>query len=119
MPIASFTFCAVDRDVPALNWSGARSEEKPITSVSTATVNAATAGQPFCRVAVDTESYVTFGTEPDATGVPRVFLPPSSVEYFRLRPGDRAAIMASAEALPLTSTLGMPVGMLLLLTKAS
>lgn len=96
MPIASFVFCMVDRDVPGINWSGARTEEQTITGSSTATTQAATAGQPFCRIAVDTESYVAFGASPDAAATPRALMPANSVEYFRLRPGDKVAIMLSS-----------------------
>jgi hypothetical protein len=48
-----------------------------------------------CRVATDTAVYVKFGPDPNAltdTGA-RFFMPIGSVEYFRVKPGDKAAVV--------------------------
>jgi hypothetical protein len=48
----------------------------------------------MCRVATDTAVYVAFGADPDATTAgERFFIPANGVEYFRVNPGDEAAVV--------------------------
>lgn len=52
-------------------------------------------GELVCRVATDTAVYVAFGTSPNAltgTGT-RFFMPIGSVEYFRVAPGQKGAVV--------------------------
>lgn len=47
-----------------------------------------------CRVATDTAVYVSFGASPNATtAATRFFMPIGSVQFFRVNPGDRAAVV--------------------------
>ena len=48
-----------------------------------------------CRVATDTAVYVNFGANPNAlTGTAaRFFMPICSVQFFRVNPGDKAAVV--------------------------
>jgi hypothetical protein len=49
----------------------------------------------MCRVSADTAVYVAFGTNPNAltgTGT-RFHMPAGTIEYFRVRPGDKAAVV--------------------------
>lgn len=96
MPIASFVFCAVNADIPAPYAVGAVSEEETIAGASAATTEAATASQGFCEVTVDTASYVSFGTAPNAgTDQPRFFMPASTTRYFRVQSGFKGAVIAA------------------------
>jgi hypothetical protein len=50
--------------------------------------------QPCCRVATDTQIYVSFGSSPNAgTDAERFLVPAGSVEYFYVKDGDKAAVV--------------------------
>ncbi|MET0409422.1 MAG: hypothetical protein ABW006_13750 [Hyphomicrobium sp.] len=52
--------------------------------------------QPCCRVATDTQIYVSFGTAPNAgTDAERFLLPAGSTEYFYVKSGDKAAVVTA------------------------
>lgn len=96
MAIASFVFCAVNADILAPFRHGAVSEEETIAGASAATTAAATASQGFCEVTVDTASYVSFGSAPNAgTDQPRFFMTAGSTRYFRVASGDKGAVIAA------------------------
>jgi hypothetical protein len=48
-----------------------------------------------CRVTTDTAVYVAFGANPNAStgAAARFFMPIGSVGYFRVNPGDKAAVV--------------------------
>jgi hypothetical protein len=96
MAVASFIFCAINADIPAPYVIGAVSEEEAIGGTTAPTTAAATASQNFCEVTVDTASYVSFGTAPDA-GVdnPRFFMPAGTTRYFRVQTGYKGAVIAA------------------------
>lgn len=97
MAIASFTFCAVSGLPPAAHVGGATVEEETISGANAATTAAATASQGYCRVAVDTDCYVSFGTAPDASSDSvRFLMPAGSVEYFHVASGSKAAVVATS-----------------------
>lgn len=96
MAIASFVFCNVGADVPAPYRVNATSEEETISGANAATAAAATAAQGFCEVTVDTASYVSFGSAPNAgTDQPRFFMPAGQTRYFRIKDGDKGAVIAA------------------------
>lgn len=96
MPIASFVFCAVSGDVPAPHRAGAVSEEEIISGVNAATTASSGGGQGFCEVTVDTAAYVSFGSAPNAgTDQPRFFIPAGQTRYFRVKQGDKGAVIAA------------------------
>lgn len=51
----------------------------------------------MCRVSTDVAVYVTFGADPNAlTGTAaRFYMPANGVEYFRVNPGNKAAVVAA------------------------
>lgn len=96
MPVASFVFCSMNVDLPAPYASGAISEEETISGANAATTNAATHSTTVCEVTVDTAAYVSFGTAPNAGTDPvRFFMPASTTRYFRVRTGDKGAVIAA------------------------
>jgi hypothetical protein len=96
MAIASFVFCSVNSDIPCPYVIGATSEEEAISGSNAATTAAATATQTFCEVTVDTASYVSFGTAPNAgTDSVRFFMPANATRYFRVQSGYKGAVIAA------------------------
>ncbi len=96
MATASFVFCAINADLPAPYVGGAVSEAETISGASAATTAAATASQNFCEVTVDTISYVSFGSAPNAgTDNPRFLVPAGTTRYFRVKAGDKGAVIAA------------------------
>lgn len=96
MAIASFVFCSISPDLPTPFVRGAVSEEETISGINAATTAAATAAQNICEVTVDTASYVSFGTAPNAgTDQPRFFMPANQTRYFRVVSGYKAAVIAA------------------------
>jgi hypothetical protein len=52
--------------------------------------------QPCCRVATDTQIYVSFGAAPNAgTDAERFLITAGATEYFYVRSGDKAAVVAA------------------------
>ncbi|MFT3731455.1 MAG: hypothetical protein QM780_08540 [Hyphomicrobium sp.] len=52
--------------------------------------------QPCCRVATDTQIYVSFGSAPNAsTDTERFLIPAGAVEYFYVKDGDKAAVVTA------------------------
>lgn len=50
--------------------------------------------QPCCRVATDTQIYVSFGAAPNATSdAERFLVPAGAIEYFYVKDGDKAAVV--------------------------
>lgn len=96
MAVASFVFCAMSGDIPAPHRAGAVSEEETIAGASVATTASSRGGQGFCEVTVDQASYVSFGSAPNAgTDQPRFFIPAGQTRYFRVKQGDRGAVIAA------------------------
>lgn len=101
MPV-QFAFCQVgvgygSTNIPVPIASSVTSEN--ITSSASNQQTTATAptgiAEVMCRVATDTSVYVTFGANPNAltgTGA-RFYMPANSVEYFRVNPGNKAAVV--------------------------
>lgn len=96
MAVASFVFCAINADIPAPYVIGAVSEEEAISGSNAATTAAATGGQNFCEVTVDTASYVSFNAAPNAgTDTVRFFMPAGTTRYFRVQSGYKGAVIAA------------------------
>lgn len=96
MPIASFVFCAMSGDIPAPHRAGAVSEEETIAGASVATTASSGGGQGFCEVTVDIAAFVSFGTSPNAgTDQVRFFIPAGQTRYFRVKQGDKGAVIAA------------------------
>ncbi len=96
MAIASFVFCSLNPDIPAPYVIGATVEAETISGANAATTAAATATQNVCEVTVDTASYVSFGTAPNAgTDSVRFFLTAGTTRYFRVQSGYKGAVIAA------------------------
>lgn len=97
MAVASFVFCAINADIPAPYVAGIVSEEEVISGTHAPTTAAATASQNFCEVTVDTASYVSFGTAPNAgtDTTARFFMPAGTTRYFRMQSGYKASVIAA------------------------
>jgi len=97
MALTQFAFCAVGNDLDmAVYNAGAQVEAKAPTGTSAATTAAATATQNVCRVATDTQVYVSFGSSPNATSDTIKFLVPAGqVSFFRVASGNKAAVVTA------------------------
>ena len=96
MAVASFVFCAINADIPAPFVIGATSEEETISGANAATTASANKSQNFCEVTVDTASYVSFGSAPNAgTDTIRFFMPAGTTRYFRVQDGYKGAVIAA------------------------
>lgn len=96
MALTQFAFCAVNADILAAYNGGATVESEVPSGANAATTAAATASQPFCRVATDTAVYVSFGSAPNAsTDTIRFFVPAGATEFFRIASGDKAAVVTA------------------------
>ncbi len=94
MALTQFAFGQVNGDIPSMFAVGATVESEAPSGTNAATTAAATNSQPMCRVATDTDVYVSFGSAPNAgTDTIRFFVPAGSVEYFRVSPGSKAAVI--------------------------
>jgi hypothetical protein len=87
---------------PAMLRTPARCEDVTPTASNVATVKSAdgtafsAAHQPVCRVATDTQVYVSFGAAPNATtDAERFLVPAGTVEYFYVKDGDKAAVVTA------------------------
>lgn len=78
------------------------SEDVTPSASSAATTAAAPSGganQPMCRIATDAAVYVSFGAAPDAeSDASRLLIPAGATEYVYVDAGDKAAVVAVAEA---------------------
>ena len=96
MAVAQFNFGSLEGAFPALYVGGAVTEAETISGANAATTVAATNAQNVCRVVCDTASYVSFGSAPNAgTDSVRFYMPANVVEYFRVKSGDKAAVIAA------------------------
>lgn len=96
MAVTQFAFGSVNADIPSMFVEGVTVETETPSGSNAATAAAARADQPFCRVATDTDVYVSFGTAPNAsTDTIRFLLPAGSVEYFRVPAGSKAAVITA------------------------
>lgn len=101
MALTQFAFCQVgvgygSSNIPVPIASSVTSEHKVPSASNQATTAVAPTGlaEVMCRVATDTAVYVKFGTTPDATVTgARFFIPANGIEYFRVSPGDKAAVV--------------------------
>jgi hypothetical protein len=94
MALTQFVFGSVGTDLPMIERDGAVAESKVPSGSTGATTATATASQPVCRVATDTAVYVSFGAAPNAsTDTARFYVPANAVEYFRVKSGDKAAVV--------------------------
>jgi hypothetical protein len=66
-----------------------------VASSSAATSNAFGANTSLVRVAVNTDCYITFAITPTAT-TSMTLLPAGSVEYFMVKPGEKAAFIRNS-----------------------
>lgn len=96
MATTHFAFCSVNADMPqSPNASGMSAEVTTPTGTSAATTAAARADQGVCRVTTDTQVYVTFGSSPTATAATGFMCPAGSVSLFRVKSGDKAAVITA------------------------
>lgn len=96
MAVCQFTFGIVDEAKPAMFNAGATVEAETVSGANAATTAAAAGGQNVVRVVSDTVCYVSFGSAPNAgTDAVRYYMPANVVEYFRVSPGDKAAVIAA------------------------
>ena len=95
MPTCQFVFGMMNADnIPAMFVRGATVEAETVGASNAATTAAATGGQTICRVATDTDCYVSFGSAPNAgTDTIRFLVTAGSAEYFRVSAGDKAAVI--------------------------
>ena len=102
MALTHFAFCQVGvgfglGNIPVPVASSVASEGiVPSGSNQQTTLTAPTGiADLMCRVATDTAVYVTFGPNPNALSgtAARFFIPANGVEYFRVNPGDEAAVV--------------------------
>lgn len=94
MALTQFAFMAVENMMLAGYVGGATVETETPSGTNAATTLAAHASQNVCRVATDTAVYVSFGEAPNAgTDGVRFYLPANSVEYFRVKSGDKGAVI--------------------------
>lgn len=95
MATTQFAFGCVEGGLPSLYFASATIETKTPSGTSGATTAAAHAAQNVCRVATDTAVYVTFDSAPVASSTAGFFLPANGVEYFRIKTGDKAAVITA------------------------
>lgn len=96
MALAQVAFVAVGDDVSPVFVGGAAVESVTPSGTNAATTLAAIASQTMCRVATDTQIYVSFGAAPNAgTDSVRFLLPAGAVEVFRVATGDKAAVITA------------------------
>ena len=102
MALTHFAFCQVgvgygQGNIPVPIASSVTSEGIVPSASNQQTTAVAPTGiaEVMCRVATDTAVYVTFGANPNAlTGTAaRFFIPANGVEYFRVNPGVKAAVV--------------------------
>jgi len=95
MAICSFAFVTMTSGVEAPDVASAIVEAETVSGSNAATTAASDGNHQFCRVWTDTACYVSFGTAPNAgTDTIRFPIAAGSVEYFRVKPGSRAACIA-------------------------
>lgn len=94
MAVTQFAFGQVNADIPSMFSEGATVETETPSGSNAVTAAASRKDQPFCRVATDTDVYVSFGAAPNAgTDTIRFFVPAGSVEYFRVPAGSKASVI--------------------------
>lgn len=83
-------------NIPVPIASSVTSESITSTTSNQQTTATAPTGisEVMCRVATDVPVFVRFGTNPNATVAGnRFFLPANAIEYFRVNPGDKGAVV--------------------------
>ena len=65
------------------------------SGASSASTLAAHASQNICAVSTDTAIYVTFGSAPTASSTTGNRVPANAVAYFRIKAGDKAAVITA------------------------
>lgn len=96
MALVHVAFGGVGTDVPSFYVLGAAVESVTPSGTNATTTLVALANQRVCRVATDTQIYVSFGSAPNAgTDTVRFLVPAGGVEYFRVSTGDKAAVIAA------------------------
>lgn len=102
MPLTHFAFVQVGvefsgrSNIPVPVASTVTSEHKTPSGSNQQTTATAPTNIPdvMCRVSTDTAVYIKFGANPDATVTgSRFYMPANAVEYFRVTPGDKAAVV--------------------------
>jgi hypothetical protein len=93
MATTQFCFTTAENGLPFAYNANSTWEVKTPSGSSGATTAAATGGQNLCRVATDTAVYVTFAASPTATSTTGFLVPANGVEYFRVKTGDKAAVI--------------------------
>jgi hypothetical protein len=94
MPTTQFSFCAVNDDLSQAPFNGSATHEiKTPSGTSSATTAAANESQNICRVATDTAVYVAFASTPTASATAGFLCPANTVLFFRVRGGDKAAVV--------------------------
>ena len=95
MAICSFAFVAISSGVQAADVASASVEAETVSGSNAATTAEADGNHQYCRVWTDTDCYVSFGTAPNAgTDTIRFPISAGAVEYFRVKPGYKAACIA-------------------------
>ena len=85
--------------VPAMQTTGGGIVTEALTpsgsnQQTTGSAPSATSRTPICRIATDTQVYVSFGSNPNASSDTVKFLiPANAIEYFYVKPGDKAAVV--------------------------
>ena len=88
-----FAFMTVEGMFPA-GYGLTAVTETITSSASNQATTADSNAHNVCRVATDTDVYVSFGTAPDATSDSNRFLmPANSVEYFRVALDTKGAVV--------------------------
>lgn len=89
---------AKDRDgasIQAVALSGTTEVISSVTGSSTS--SAAFSGQTLIRVATTVAVYIDIGQSPTASSS-TAYMPPDSVEYFKISPGDSVAVRSVTDA---------------------
>lgn len=94
MALTQFAFGAVAEGLPTFYVRGATVESVTPSGTAAATTMAATSAQRICRVATDTQVYVSFGAAPNAsTDLVRFLVLAGTTEYFRVSSADKASVV--------------------------
>lgn len=100
MALTHFAFCQVgvgygSSNIPVPIASSVTSEGIAPSASNQQTTAPTGLAEVMCRVATDTAVYVAFAANPNAlTGTAsRFFIPANGIEYFRVNPGNKAAVV--------------------------
>lgn len=96
MASTQIAFGVAENNFPVVFFAGQTFEVLTPSGVSSKTTLAAHASQNIAAVATDTAAvYVTFGDDPTASSTTGNKVPPNAVAYFRIKAGDKAAVITA------------------------